>query len=238
MPLCAPERRYTTRHRTSWLHLMRWVFLVAFVGVSALLFAPPSWAAAGKASFFDTTEQMSTKMGAFKKWNEAIARYSKEKAAAKKGTCGDKELNKCNFDKWIKFLKGLKEKDAVSQIRAINDYMNRAPYITDPVNWGKKDFWATPGEFMSKFGDCEDYAIAKYISLRLLGYKEEELRVVAVKDLNLKIGHAILVVYYKGKPYVLDNQIKQVVPATKIKHYLPVFSINQSAWWKHLPAGS
>jgi len=238
MPLCAPERRYSTLRRTSWLHLMRRAVLVAFVCVSALCIAPPSWAAAGKASFFDTTEQMSTKMDAFKKWNEAIARYSKEKAAATKGTCGDKELNKCNFDKWIKFLKGLKEKDPVSQIRAINDYMNRAPYITDPVNWGKKDFWATPGEFMSKFGDCEDYAIAKYISLRLLGYKEDELRVVAVKDLNLKIGHAILVVYFKGKPYVLDNQIKQVVPASKIKHYLPVFSINQSAWWKHLPAGS
>ena len=175
---------------------MRGAFLVAFVAVSALCVAPPSWAAAGEASFFDTTEQMSTNMDAFKKWNEAIARYSKEKAAATKGKCGDKELNKCNFDKWIKFLKGLKEKDAVSQIRAINDYMNRAPYITDPVNWGQKDFWATPGEFMSKFGDCEDYAIAKYISLRLLGYKEDELRVVAVQDMNLKIGHALLVVYY------------------------------------------
>ena len=124
----------------------------------------------------------------------------------------------------------------MSQIREINDYMNRAPYITDPVNWGEKDFWATPGEFMAKFGDCEDYAISKYMSLRYLGYAEKDLRVVAVKDLNLKIGHAILVVFYKGNPYVLDNQIKQVVPAAKIKHYLPVFSINAKAWWKHQPA--
>ncbi len=196
---------------------------------------PTQAQAKGEPSFFDTTETKSTKMKAFKKWNTALERYSKEKAAAKKGKCGDDELNKCNFDKWIKFLKGIKDKDLVTQIREINDYMNRAPYITDPVNWGKKDFWATPGEFMAKFGDCEDYAIAKYMSLRLLGYKDEDLRVVAVKDLNLKIGHAILVVYYKGKPYVLDNQIKQVVPTTKVKHYLPVFSINQSAWWKHIP---
>lgn len=188
-----------------------------------------------KPSFFNTTEQMSTKLDPFKKWNEAVARFSKEYAAFKAGKCGAPKMNKCNFDKWMAFLDGLKGKDLVSQIREINDYMNRAPYITDPVNWGIKDFWATPGEFMAKFGDCEDYAISKYMSLRYLGYKEQDLRVVAVKDLNLKIGHAVLVVFYKGKPYVLDNQIKQVIPAGKVKHYLPVFSINAKAWWKHRP---
>ncbi|MCW8916325.1 MAG: transglutaminase-like cysteine peptidase [Magnetovibrio sp.] len=204
--------------------------------VCAMLLIPHGVQASVEKSFFNTNETKSTKMETFKKWNGALERYTKEKAALKAGKCGDKEMNKCNFEKWINFLKGLKDKKLVIQIREINDYMNRAPYITDPVNWGKKDFWATPGEFMSKFGDCEDYAIAKYMSLRLLGYKEEDLRVVAVKDLNLKIGHAILVVFYKGKPYVLDNQIKQVMPAAKIKHYLPVFSINQKAWWKHIPA--
>ncbi|HEY9164154.1 MAG TPA: transglutaminase-like cysteine peptidase [Magnetovibrio sp.] len=187
-------------------------------------------------SFFSTTEQMSTKMDPFTKWNEAVARFSKEYSAFKGGKCGAAEMNKCNFDKWMAFLDGLKDKDLVTQIREINDYMNRAPYITDPVNWGEKDFWATPGEFMAKFGDCEDYAISKYMSLRYLGYEEKDLRVVAVKDLNLKIGHAVLVVFYKGTPYVLDNQIKQVIPASKIKHYLPVFSINTKAWWKHQPA--
>jgi len=206
------------------------LFLAMGMG-SGVFAAVPS-----KPSFFNTTEQMSTKLVAFKKWNQALERYSKERALSESGKCGAKKMNGCNFGKWMKFLEGLKEKDLVSQIRAVNDYMNRAPYITDAVNWGKKDFWATPGEFMAKFGDCEDYAIAKYTSLRLLGYAEKDLRVVAVKDLNLKIGHAILIVYYKGKPYILDNQIKQVVPAAKVKHYLPVFSINSKAWWKHQPA--
>jgi len=215
--------------------LRTFVFCVGVMLCVGLL--TPRVHAASTPSIFETTEQKSTNMSAFTKWNEAIERYSKETAASKEGECGEKKMNKCNFDKWIKFLDGLKDKDIVSQIREINDYMNRAPYITDPVNWGQKDFWATPGEFMSKFGDCEDYAIAKFMSLQLLGYNEDDLRVVAVKDLNLKIGHAILVVYYKGNPYVLDNQIKQVVPAGKIKHYQPVFSINQKAWWKHLPKG-
>jgi len=213
-------------------------FCALVVMIIAFATVPGAEAAVGSnPSFFNTSQQKSSKLTAFTKWNEALARYSKERALSKSGGCGEAKLNKCNFDKWMKYVASLKGKDLVSQIRSINDYMNRAPYITDSVNWGKKDFWATPGEFMAKFGDCEDYAIAKYVSLRLLGYKDEDLRVVAVKDLNLKIGHAILVVYFKGKPYVLDNQIKQVVPANKIKHYLPVFSINSKAWWKHQPLG-
>jgi len=202
----------------------------------SMMVVTASAAAASSPSFFNTKELKSNDLKAFTKWNKALARYSKERSASGSGGCGSAKLNTCNYGKWMSFLKSLKDKDLVSQIRAINDYMNRAPYITDAVNWGKKDFWASPGEFMAKFGDCEDYAIAKYVSLRLLGYKDADLRVVAVKDLNLKIGHAILVVYYKGTPYVLDNQIKQVVPAAKIKHYLPVFSINSKSWWKHLPS--
>lgn len=210
-------------------------FVLSAVGLTRVSSAQEATGAISP-SFFSTTEQMSTKMDPFTKWNGAVARFSKEYAAFKDGKCGAPEMNKCNFDKWMAFLDGLKDKDLVTQIRDINDYMNRAPYITDPVNWGEKDYWASPGEFMAKFGDCEDYAIAKYMSLRYLGYEEKDLRIVAVKDLNLKIGHAILVVYYKDTPYVLDNQIKQVIPADKIKHYLPVFSINTKAWWKHQPA--
>jgi len=91
---------------------------------------------------------------------------------------------------------------------------------------------------MSRFGDCEDYAIVKYLSLRILGFRESELRVVAVKDLNLKVGHAILMVIVKDKKkkkryFVLDNQIKKVVEAKKTRHYQPVFSINKNFWWRH-----
>jgi len=113
--------------------------------------------------------------------------------------------------------------------------------VTDSSNWGRKDYWATPGEFLTRFGDCEDYAIVKYLSLRALGIPDKNLRVVAVKDLNLKTGHAVLMVIFKDKKtkknryLVLDNQIKQVVDSRKIRHYQPVFSINRTSWWRHLP---
>jgi predicted transglutaminase-like cysteine proteinase len=111
--------------------------------------------------------------------------------------------------------------------------MNRARYITDLVNWGTQDYWATASEFFWKDGDCEDYAIAKYLSLKALGFAQDSLRVVVVQDLNLKIPHAILVVYLDGKALLLDNQVGTVIEAERVRHYRPIYSVNETAWWLH-----
>lgn len=190
-------------------------------------------------SFFQSVETRSKNLTPFKKWNSALARYSEEFRGNQKLKCNSDRLNICDYGDWKTFLISIKKYDKFTQLRAVNARMNKAQYISDKSNWGQKDYWATPGEFMARFGDCEDYAIVKYLSLRLLGFKENELRVVAVKDLNLKVGHAVLVAILKDKDskeekvYVLDNQIKQVVEAKTIRHYEPVFSINNSSWWRH-----
>lgn len=185
-------------------------------------------------SFFGTREIRSTNMAPFKQWNTAMERYSKERAEALKGACDAKQFNNCNYQKLEKFLAGLKEKDRLTQLRSVNTMLNKAKYITDQDNWGAKDYWASPGEFMARFGDCEDYAIAKFVALGMLGLPQKDMRVVAVKDLNLKVGHAVLIVFVDGKSYILDNQIEQVIEANRIRHYEPVFSINRNFWWRHI----
>lgn len=217
---------------------------MAFIGTAfrVLLFAVlllPNVAHAALAaelqpSFFNTRELQSSNMAPFKHWNGAMEKYSRERAEQLDGSCEAKRLNACNYKKLIDFLRTLNGKDKLTQIKAVNTLMNKAKYITDQDNWGQKDYWASPGEFMAKFGDCEDYAIAKFVALGLLGFKDAEMRVVAVKDLNLKVGHAILVVFLDGHTWVLDNQISQVVDANQIRHYQPVFSINKNFWWRHV----
>lgn len=220
----------------TFMHCLKlsWVGALALAFVFSLVPMDPA-AAAKKAlpSFFNSKEIRSKNLKPFKKWNSALRRYSKEEAARKKGPCGSKKFNKCHYAKWMKSLKSLQGKDQLSQIKAVNSLMNRARYITDRTNWGKKDYWATPDEFFARFGDCEDYAIVKFMSLKKLGFKSKQLRVVAVKDMNLKVGHAVLVVFIDGKSYLLDNQIKRVVETKTVRHYRPVFSINTSSWWRH-----
>ena len=217
--------------------MARWTACVWGVAAMLLLGVPSGPADAAKAvpSFFNSTEVQSSNMKPFKKWTAAVARYTKEKENAKtrKGDCKSTEFNRCHYEHWVKFLLSIKDKDKLTQVKAVNAFMNKSKYITDSANWGKKDFWATPGEFMAKFGDCEDYAIAKFMSLWLLGFRDKDMRVVAVKDMNLKVGHAILVVFLEGEVLVLDNQIKQVVDAKRVRHYQPVFSINTKFWWRH-----
>jgi len=177
------------------------------------------------ALLFGTAETQSTNFKPFKKWRGAMAKTAKEQT--------DLAAFKKKFSKWVKFLDTLKGKDQLTQIKAVNKFMNQAKYIQDIKNWGIKDYWESPGEFFSKFGDCEDYSIAKYMGLKYLGFNPEKMRVVAVKDLNLKVGHAILAVYYKKRILVLDNQIKIVADSRKIRHYQPVYSINEKYWWRH-----
>lgn len=220
-----------------------WRFGIGLAVVTGLLLPlVPNNAHAAKKfqnSFFQSVETRSKNLKPFKKWRSALSRYSKEVKGKRKLECNSKRLNICSFGDWKKFLISIKKYDKFTQLRAVNARMNKAKYTSDSSNWGKKDYWATPGEFMSRFGDCEDYAIVKYLSLRLLGFKDSELRVVAVKDLNLKVGHAVLVAILKDpktkkkKTYVLDNQIKKVVEASTIRHYEPIFSINRGSWWRH-----
>ncbi|MDA1091219.1 MAG: transglutaminase-like cysteine peptidase [Proteobacteria bacterium] len=193
-----------------------------------------------KQSFFNSVEVRSSDLKPFKKWRAALIRYSLEQKENKKGrACSSERLDICDYNDWSKFLQTLKGKDKLTQIRAVNSRMNKAKYITDKNNWGRNDYWATPAEFMKNFGDCEDYAIIKYLSLIQLGFKEEELRVVAVKDLNLKVGHAVLIAFWKDdksgktRSLLLDNQIKKVVDSRSVRHYQPVFSINKDNWWRH-----
>ncbi len=222
--------------------IVRFAFLVIVLGASFGILMPATAAAKKKSkpSFFNSVEVRSSRLKPFKKWRSALKRYSIEKnKKQKKKSCTSKRLNICNYGQWGKFLKSLQGKGKLTQIRAVNYRMNKAKYITDKNNWGRKDYWATPAEFMANFGDCEDYAIIKYLSLKLLGFKESEVRVVAVKDLNLKVGHAVTVVFWKDpktgkkRTLLLDNQIKKVVDARAVRHYQPVFSINSKYWWRH-----
>lgn len=201
---------------------------------TAMLLAVPAagHAQAAPWSVFGTQETQSVNMAPFKKWTEAINRSLQEKST-REGSCQAAGMNACHFGEWQKFLEGLKGARKITQLREVNEQMNRSKYITDPVNWNVDDYWESPGEFLDKMGDCEDYAIAKYFSLKQLGFPVSSMRVVAVQDMNLKVGHAVLLVNLDGTLYLLDNQVKEVAKSSAIKHYNPIFSINEEAWWKH-----
>lgn len=167
----------------------------------------------------------------FAKWTTLIARYEKERRQ-ERALC---QRGDCALVRWRRFLAPLKRADALAQLKAVNAYMNRFPYRTDLENYGVEDHWATPREFFAKGGDCEDYAIAKYLSLRALGWPAERLRLVVVHDRARDLVHAALVAYHGGNAYLLDIEIGAVTEQRRVARYVPIFAIGETGWWSYRP---
>lgn len=165
-----------------------------------------------------------------------MERFSKQQEASD-DDCDKVRYHPCEIKDWKNFIESLKEKSLDAQLEEINNWSNKHPYIVDQLNWGVNDYWETAYEFMEISGDCEDYAISKYYSLRALGVPADRMRIIIVQDLNLGgIIHAILGVYDDDdKIMILDNQIKQVIPALKIYHYRPIYGVNENNWWTYQP---
>jgi predicted transglutaminase-like cysteine proteinase len=122
----------------------------------------------------------------------------------------------------------------LDKVEAVNTFYNKIRYIEDKNNYGTSDYWATPAEFSSKGGDCEDYAIAKYTALKNLGFSENQMRIAIVQDTWKGIPHAILIVYTSDGAKFLDNQYKTVKNVEGFTRYRPIYSINRTGWWRHV----
>lgn len=135
---------------------------------------------------------------------------------------------------WKSFLATLRGQGRREQIEAVNHYMNKIAYIADKQNYGVDDYWATIEEFMTRGGDCEDYALAKYRSLMQLGFSANELRLVILYDQDKRINHAVLAVMLDGKWKILDNQVQNVRDDDEISNYKPIYAISQNSWWRFI----
>jgi len=181
---------------------------------------------------FGSFEVRSDKLFLFPKWTTTLTRYVQEQPM-ETATCSPSAFNRCYLQNWKAFVDGLRGRDKMDILRSVNRFANRHPYVTDPTNYGVPDYWATPIEFLNKDGDCEDYAITKFMSLKELGFDDSEMRVVVLQDLNLRAAHAVLVVYLDGTAWLLDNQVRDVIHADAIRHYRAIYSVNQTSWWLH-----
>jgi len=108
------------------------------------------------------------------------------------------------------------------------------------VVWGARDYWATPLETLGRGqGDCEDFSIAKYVTLGLLGVPLERLRITYVRAETGLPGSGIVqahmvLAYYPApgmEPLILDNLVGQLHPASRRPDLKPVFGFNSQGLW-------
>lgn len=141
------------------------------------------------------------------------------------------------MNEWQDLLRdseGLPERE---QLTRVNDFFNQqVDWVEDIDNWGYEDYWATPMETLAAAqGDCEDYSIGKYVTLRLLGVPESRLRLIYVNARLPSGSQAHMVLGYfetpNAEPLILDNINPEVLPASQRPDLSPVFSFNSEGLW-------
>lgn len=147
-----------------------------------------------------------------------------------------------NARSWQTMLEQVKQMQTDQEkLNYVNRFFDQfLRYRVDQKNYGMVDYWAPLGETLARgTGDCEDYAIAKYITLRLAGVDDKKLRLIYVKAQmggpRSPIFEAHMVLgYYEtpnSEPLILDSLVSIVQKASMRTDLKPVFSFNSEGLW-------
>lgn len=164
---------------------------------------------------------------------ETIFHFDKEFLKKAEEKCGREAP--ARFTAWEDLIHKDRSPSDREKLAKVNHFFNsRIQFVSDIDLWGVQDYWATPIEFLCKrAGDCEDFAIAKYFTLKAMGVAEEKLNITYVKAIQYNIAHMVLTYYSEpgAEPLVLDNLIDSIDPASKRTDLMPVFSFNGAGLW-------
>ncbi|ERL52665.1 hypothetical protein BJB45_15410 [Halomonas huangheensis] len=153
---------------------------------------------------------------------------------AEYGSVGESIINQ-----WLALIERLRGEDIATQLHEVNDFFNdNMRWLEDHTIWGESDYWATPAEALGRgAGDCEDFSIAKYMTLKELGTPIDKLRMIYVRARigRSAISQAHMVLgYYEtpaSEPLILDNLVTTIRRAGQRNDLDPLFSFNGSGLW-------
>ncbi|WP_237762145.1 transglutaminase-like cysteine peptidase [Legionella santicrucis] len=141
---------------------------------------------------------------------------------------------KRRFHSWRLLIEDLKNKPTSVRLQRVNDFFNQFEFTSETYYQGQEDYWKTPEEFVvDGGGDCEDFSIAKYFTLLSLGVPTKQLRITYVKSIKLNRAHMVLAYYPQpgADPFVLDNLVSEILPASKRPDLIPIYSFNGEGLW-------
>ncbi|HWK95689.1 MAG TPA: transglutaminase-like cysteine peptidase [Pseudolabrys sp.] len=122
-----------------------------------------------------------------------------------------------------------------TQGRARAGLINRAVNLAirfsrDTAQFGVPDVWQSPlMTFASGSGDCEDYAIAKYVALREAGMSADDLKLVIVHNERNGEDHAVTAARIDGEWLVLDNRTMLMLTDAQASDLKPLIALGEDA---------
>jgi len=138
------------------------------------------------------------------------------------------------IDHWRNLISSADTLTELEKLYKVNALLNEVRFINDIDHWGQEDYWATPLQTLAtNGGDCEDYSIAKYFTLIAMGVPASRLRITYVKALEQNQAHMVLTYFTSpdAEPLILDNLVTKILPSSKRKDLVPVYSFNGQGLW-------
>jgi len=137
--------------------------------------------------------------------------------------------------KFIAIIDAAKLRDGRARLGEINRALNLAIRpVSDLMQYGEIDVWTSPLVTLTRGGgDCEDYAIAKFVALRLAGIAPDDLRIVIMHDTIHGEDHAVAAARLDGRWLTLDNRRMAMVEDSDVRNYRPTFLIDQHGAMKY-----
>ena len=144
---------------------------------------------------------------------------------------------KARVNAWLTLIQNYKNSPEKDKLEAVNHFFNQMRFVSDKELWGAEDYWATPVEFLiASGGDCEDFSMAKYFTLKAMGVAVERMHLTYVRALTPNpVSQAHMVLSYfitqEAEPLVLDNLTNDIKPASQRVDLIPVYSFNGDGLW-------
>ncbi|HZD89022.1 MAG TPA: transglutaminase-like cysteine peptidase [Pseudolabrys sp.] len=133
--------------------------------------------------------------------------------------------------RFLAIINAARARTGLARIGEINRAVNLAIRpMSDMRQFGVADLWATPlMTFTTGAGDCEDYAIAKYVALRVAGVAARDLRLVILHNSPTHEDHAVTAVRFEGRWLILDNLRMTLIADTEMRNVRPLLALNSAA---------
>jgi hypothetical protein len=99
--------------------------------------------------------------------------------------------------------------------------------MSDEAQYGVEDQWSSPLTTLTTgAGDCEDYAIAKFLALQLAGVSPDDLRIVILRNVLTQEDHAVVAARLNGQWHLLDNRHMAMALDVELSGYRPLFILD------------
>jgi predicted transglutaminase-like cysteine proteinase len=140
--------------------------------------------------------------------------------------------------KFLAIVDDARLREGRARLGEINRAINLAIRpMSDLAQYGEIDVWSSPlVTFANGAGDCEDYAIAKFVALRQAGISPDDLRIVIMHDTIRGEDHAVAAARLDGRWLTLDNRRMAMVEDQDVRNYRPTFVIDRYGVMKYADA--